>query len=1668
MASCAIDFYVNRESDGSLQRSILFDDLRKLTGNDRKLSKEYYFLGKDKEFLEKYGKEAKFDENGEITVNSLIKLAHLDIHEDRMISMLNDEIGSGVQTYDNVISRLQNFNRNHHLNDEFMATIIPTQDGKYDFQIVKRNAANEEALYDVIRKQSLQNRILYSLRQKGVDVEFIENDSRERGRYSTENAEQTAEGYWSLIRVLKGDRVTPTLAQEAGHFAVGALGKDPLVMRLSEALTPEVMQSIVAEDDITVLGQNPRREIMGRLVGEAILEDTTSRNPLRKLAKRIWNKAKQVFFTLVDDNVQLMVLNARATAEQIAKGFMSPDFTGTVENALDYEETLFDADLPDQVIAFRDIANSLKLMAANMQNIFGSDNPSAYKDFYKLANAAEVGFDYDNGFHAERQALARIAQVIQNLEQQIVHSIPTLLNNVDINDIRFMQHVPAYAKNLRAVHTFCSTIGYIENVIDTLASDKSISLQAANTPEDGSIADMIHDLSQKVKDNILTKCIDKEYNLFLKYLTEFYGKDYVMRAGRMVFNFNSDPHQAKEPLLKYIGSQKVKLSQALSKLDHDISFLDRWMTSMANNPDIIGQLADKISKYANKSADDATNYVWDELRKMELALRSGKLGTSNTRIFCETDHEGNITGNYLSKVEFWRWEEDYDEFIRKSRIAFYVSVFETAYAANQLADRDEYERRLADAQNDTQKMYLKRDFGKRMVSSWPALERAERWDEYMHTKRKEFHEKYSDHVPVTDPISNEPLTDEDGNPLMMYIPKEYEKDKDGNIIREMYHNSKWDEIMGDPTYGAERIKFLNQLRALKLGCDQYLPINANRIYRMPMFRGTFIERMKNRMKTGEQGGATFMGAMLSNTRENIINTFTVNSDDTEYGTLQTYNTVKDSTDNLFEDALAAQLDKIERVPFFGINKLRDRNIKRRNEIRKYERELENGNFEHEELLKSLKRQSVNEISTDLLQSMLAYASMAHTYGATSSIVDVLEVGRNVLERRDDMSVPFRKRKHKGSYALQRYSTFMEKQVYQIGVSAPKWDKYGITRKIGQGLSSLASKVFLGGNIAGGIVNTGTGAIELFKESVAGQFWSVEEFAKAYKIYQKCGLDSIIHAGAEFKQDDVSLIIRHFNIRGDIREAHRHWDTSNKDAMRISNLIQGSIWAPYKTGDHFMQSMSYIIALLHNKVVDKNGNRISLLDMYKQNIVTETVDGKTMRRIRWKPGGGFEDTVREDNSTEENIYYKDVTDAETGMHARQASRIINSILRRVNEQLELGDPSVMSSLRLDAEELDFLSSHGLLYTIPDEHGNSTGVMDTHRYAELSQRLQDLDQQFIWSTRNESDLMDMCREINDRLHGIYNRQDKVAFQGNLIGSMLLAMRGYALGMAARRFSSDRYNAATGDNFEGSMVTFGKAVLSLFSAEFKKIDDATGRRMTDQEFQEANQRRIRNTLLAIVFPYFSKNKEAMMKLGWSEAQYSNLRRNNMDFLIIAALMLLRALSTADTGSAGEDDDLKRKIKELQEQKKQGLYVQEDAIKALKQRREELKKQKKDAMNNIPMGLIHYFAARWLREQAAFNTPGGMNQEGNALLEWRPAGWSVIEEMVKTAYLGVGALLSDQYNSKFYYQRDDSAGERYKKYDTKFGQQVLRYIPYYRSFQSVFKRPYHALKSYEYNFDR
>lgn len=99
-------------------------------------------------------------------------------------------------------------------------------------------------------------------------------------------------------------------------------------------------------------------------------------------------------------------------------------------------------------------------------------------------------------------------------------------------------------------------------------------------------------------------------------------------------------------------------------MESDIGIFDRWLGSMSNNPDVIGQIADKTTKLANKWADDLTNKAWDELRMLQRELQ--EIGLSNTDMFCEVStRTGELTGNIVSRYVWGDYEADWAEFKRK-------------------------------------------------------------------------------------------------------------------------------------------------------------------------------------------------------------------------------------------------------------------------------------------------------------------------------------------------------------------------------------------------------------------------------------------------------------------------------------------------------------------------------------------------------------------------------------------------------------------------------------------------------------------------------------------------------------------------------------------------------------------------------------------------------------------------------------------------------------------------------------------------------------------------------------------------------------------------------------------------------------------------------------------
>jgi hypothetical protein len=75
---------------------------------------------------------------------------------------------------------------------------------------------------------------------------------------------------------------------------------------------------------------------------------------------------------------------------------------------------------------------------------------------------------------------------------------------------------------------------------------------------------------------------------------------------------------------------------------------------------------------------------------------------------------------------------------------------------------------------------------------------------------------------------------------------------------------------------------------LKQWIDQLLPENSTIPVRMPQFKGTFTNRVKNKHLTSGLG--TAIGSSI---RTSIRDTFCESSEDTDYGSNQTYNDIEE-------------------------------------------------------------------------------------------------------------------------------------------------------------------------------------------------------------------------------------------------------------------------------------------------------------------------------------------------------------------------------------------------------------------------------------------------------------------------------------------------------------------------------------------------------------------------------------------------------------------------------------------------------------------------------------------------------------------------------------------------------------------------------------------------------
>lgn len=255
----------------------------------------------------------------------------------------------------------------------------------------------------------------------------------------------------------------------------------------------------------------------------------------------------------------------------------------------------------------------------------------------------------------------------------------------------------------------------------------------------------------------------------------------------------------------------------------------------------------------------------------------------------------------------------------------------------------------------------------------------------------------------------------------------------------------------------------------------------------------------------------------------------------------------------------------------------------------------------------------NELSTDVIGSLMQYSYMANRYSAMDEIIDPLEIGRDIIENRDirrtkesrgdkqvqESFLAKGKRvvnqvfKANGVNNIDRFEDYREAQVFQrylkdsgsFDFLGKSWNK----QKLASFVLKHSSIAQLGFNWLANMANALTGSAMTNIEAASGEYFNPKELLQADKIYAQCMADYMKEFGARNKTSKIALFDELFDIKQNMQNLV-------KDSQR-SSVIQrflNSEWAfiGQEAGDHWLYNRVAIAMCLRQQVevTDDKGNK----------------------------------------------------------------------------------------------------------------------------------------------------------------------------------------------------------------------------------------------------------------------------------------------------------------------------------------------------------------------------------------------------------------------------------------------------------------------------------------------
>lgn len=633
-----------RNNKNEIVSSRLFKDLLTYLNNRQEASR-VYLITKSSQFINEWNPKLKLDDNGEPTIGSLLKQTNLKdfVDSQRVLKRLNEEIGhyhregrtklylNNDDNYRMLVQRAIQFNTQSDFREDYVASVERVADTESSRIFISpfvrpRNRMNSINADNMAYNFNLNNRLRDILAANGIAIGALTELEERRGVAGVTDfsqAKDAATGLIEMIRLANGIKGERALPEEFAHFAIEAMGNNPLVNRLvnnlaNNNLVGEILGEDYATYDTLYKGDQAKlaKEAAGKLLAKHLLQhESIPSAPYRNLLQRVIDAVKNFFKGLNASSIQKAMLSADSDFAKVAGDIL----TGQLDEAISVNNIATSE-------AFYSTKERISRDKKLLQGII--DNELKRLTIYEKRNP-------NSQFSANQRLL------IDRLEMELmdnseIEGIYAFLDNA-LEELRkvsgrleTLRNTPATNLNERA--------GVLRDIRNYIYSYKRMAdgVREALREEEKEKDNRYGQRVRVVLDNVSTMLNDLQVDygtiampLFVDFVKPFVGDNLVVPFG------------------KYKG--KVMTAEELIQVaDKDISFFDRWLDSMADSSDYMLKIMDQAVKKSKETARLKTIDVQKELQAATIKLEQA--GVKNTEWMFERDSKGNLSGNYISEI----------------------------------------------------------------------------------------------------------------------------------------------------------------------------------------------------------------------------------------------------------------------------------------------------------------------------------------------------------------------------------------------------------------------------------------------------------------------------------------------------------------------------------------------------------------------------------------------------------------------------------------------------------------------------------------------------------------------------------------------------------------------------------------------------------------------------------------------------------------------------------------------------------------------------------------------------------------------------------------------------------------------------------------------------------